>query len=162
QLRKYLAHVAPRQRAHRRPTGARTLGAGARRSVGVHSSSGCARSPRSPSPALRAAISSLCSPISPACAGSLPSPRSPACSPLRALLLRVRALLAHHGARELRDRHVHAEADAQERDPLRARDLRSRDLALDATPAEAAGDQDPVGVREALARLLRVGALAQL
>ncbi len=54
-------------------------------------------------------------------------------------------------AGELGDRDLHAQADAQVRDPLLARDPRRADLALDAAPAEAARDQDAVGAVEPLA-----------
>ena len=63
---------------------------------------------------------------------------------------RVGALHAGDVAGELADRDLHAEADAEVRDPLLARDLRGADLALDAAAAEAAGDEDAVGAAEAL------------
>ena len=61
---------------------------------------------------------------------------------------RVGAVHAGDVPRELGDGDLHAEADAEVRDPLLARDLRGADLALDAAAAEAAGDQDAVGVAE--------------
>ena len=51
-------------------------------------------------------------------------------------------------ARELADGDLHAEADAEVRDAALAGDARGADLALDAAAAEAAGDQDAVGVGE--------------
>ena len=68
---------------------------------------------------------------------------------------RVRAVHADDVARELRDRHLHAEADAQERDLLLAGDPRGGDLALDPALAEAARDQDAVDVRQRVARARR-------
>ena len=68
---------------------------------------------------------------------------------------RVRAVHVDDVARELRDRHLHAQADAQERDLLLARDPRRGDLALDPALAEAARDQDPVDVRQRGARARR-------
>ena len=65
----------------------------------------------------------------------------------------VRAVHADDVARELRDGHLHAEADAQERDLLLAGDPRGGDLALDPALAEAARDQDAVDVAELLARV---------
>ena len=56
-------------------------------------------------------------------------------------------------AGEVGDRHLHAEADAEERDLLLARDPRGLDLALDPAHAEAAGDEDAVGAGEPLADL---------
>ena len=67
---------------------------------------------------------------------------------------RVRALEAADVARELRDGDVHAEADAEVRDPLLARDPAGEDLALPAARAEAAGDEHAVGRLELLDRLL--------
>jgi hypothetical protein len=67
---------------------------------------------------------------------------------LRVELRGVRAVHADDVACEVRDRHLHAQADAQERDLLLARDPRRRDLALDPTHAEAARDQDPVRARQ--------------
>src|SRR4051794_38177856 len=52
---------------------------------------------------------------------------------------RVGAVHAGDVAGELAHRDLHAEADAQVRDALLARDLGGEDLALDAAPAEAAG-----------------------
>ena len=69
---------------------------------------------------------------------------------LEVALGRVRALHAGDVARELGDRDVHPEADAEVRDRLLARDLRGLDLALDAASAEAAGDQDAVGLSQQL------------
>ena len=62
---------------------------------------------------------------------------------------RVRAVHADHVAREVDDRELHAEADAEERDAALARDPRGVDLALDAAHAEAAGDQDAVRLARA-------------
>ena len=60
----------------------------------------------------------------------------------------------HDVAGELRHRDVHAEADAEVRDPLLARDAAGEDLALPAARAEAAGDEHAVGRLELLDRLL--------
>ena len=54
--------------------------------------------------------------------------------------------MSDHVAGEVGDRHLHAEADAQVRDALLARDPGGGDLALDAALAEAARDQDAVGL----------------
>ncbi len=54
-------------------------------------------------------------------------------------------------ARELADRDVHAEADPQVGDALLAGVARRLDLALETAAAEAAGDEDAVGVRRAAA-----------
>ena len=62
----------------------------------------------------------------------------------------VGALHAGHRPRELDHGDLHPEADAQIGDRAFAGDPRRRDLALDAALAEAAGDQDPVGVLEPL------------
>src|SRR3954449_10302507 len=48
-------------------------------------------------------------------------------------------------AGELGHGDLHAQADAQVRDPVLARDARGADLALDAAAAEATGDEDAVG-----------------
>ena len=65
---------------------------------------------------------------------------------------RVRALEPGDVARELRDGDVHAEADAEVRDPALARDLARDDLALPAARAEAAGDEHAVRPLELGAR----------
>jgi hypothetical protein len=49
-----------------------------------------------------------------------------------------------HVTGELAHRHLHAQADAQVRDPPLARDLDRADLALDPAPAEPARHEDPV------------------
>ena len=70
--------------------------------------------------------------------------------PLR-LDVELRGVRARHAgdvAGELADRHLHAQADAQVRDPPLARDLDRADLALDAAAAEAAGHEDPVRAGE--------------
>src|SRR5918998_4471124 len=69
---------------------------------------------------------------------------------LRIELRRVGALQADDVAAELHHRDLHAQTYAQERDPPLARDARGTDLALDPAPAEAAGDEDPVGSSEPL------------
>src|SRR5215207_8103862 len=56
----------------------------------------------------------------------------------------VRAPHADDVARELGHRHLHAQAYAEERDPLFAGDPRRGDLALDPPLSEPAGDQDAV------------------
>src|SRR3954462_7945014 len=53
-------------------------------------------------------------------------------------------------AGELAHRDLHAQADAQVRDLLLARDLDGADLALDPATAEPAGDEDAVDAGEAL------------
>ena len=63
---------------------------------------------------------------------------------------RVRASELAHVARELDDRELHAEADAEERHAVLARVADRVDLALDAAIAEAAGHEDRVDVREEL------------
>ena len=75
---------------------------------------------------------------------------------VRVELARVRALHPDDVAGEVRDRHLHAEADAQVRDPLLAGDPGGLDLALDPALAEAAGDQDAVGLLDPVADLLVV------
>src|SRR5215207_8802122 len=75
---------------------------------------------------------------------------------VRVELAGVRAIHADHVAGEVGDRHLHAEADAQVRDALLARDARGGDLALDAALAEAAWDQDAVGLLDPVADLLVV------
>ena len=60
----------------------------------------------------------------------------------------------HDVARELRDGDVHAEADAEVRDPALARDAAGEDLALPAARAEAARDEHAVDLLERLGRLL--------
>ena len=57
-------------------------------------------------------------------------------------------------ARELGDRDVHAEADAEVRDLVLAGDAAGEDLALPAARAEAAGHEHAVDARELGARLL--------
>src|SRR2546427_4918670 len=57
-------------------------------------------------------------------------------------------------ARELRHRDVHAQADSQVGDRLLARDLCALNLPPDPAAPEAAGNEDPVDVREALAHAL--------
>ena len=58
---------------------------------------------------------------------------------------------AGHVARELGDRDVHAQADAQIGDLRLAGDSSRSDLALDPAPAEAAWNQDPVGFEQPIA-----------
>src|ERR1700684_1241611 len=53
-------------------------------------------------------------------------------------LRRVRAVHPGDVARELGDRDVHPETDAEVRDPLLARDARRRELSLDSAPAATA------------------------
>ena len=67
---------------------------------------------------------------------------------------RVGALEPDDVPRELGDGDVHAEADAEVRDPALARDPAGEDLALPAARAEAAGDEDAVDLLEQLGRLL--------
>ncbi len=57
-------------------------------------------------------------------------------------------------ARELGDRHLHAETDAEVRHQVLAGVARSADLALDAADPEAAGHQDAVHLGEDLVDLL--------
>ena len=73
---------------------------------------------------------------------------------LRIHLGRVGAFEAEHVARELGDRDVHAEADAEVRDLALARDAAGEDLSLPAARAEAAGDEHAVDLLEELRRLL--------
>src|SRR5262249_49591253 len=61
-------------------------------------------------------------------------------------LARVRLLPARHVARELDGRDLHAEAQAEVRNPALAREAGGRDLALDAALAEAARHQHAVDV----------------
>ena len=63
---------------------------------------------------------------------------------------RVGALHVRHVAGELGHRDLHPEADPEVRDPVTAGIAGSGDLALDPAPAEAPGDQDPVGLAEQL------------
>ena len=72
-------------------------------------------------------------------------------------LARVRALQAAHVARELDHGDLHAEADAEVRDPVLAGDPGREDLALDAAAAEPAGHEDAVDARRA-ARSASLGA----
>ena len=58
----------------------------------------------------------------------------------------------HDVARELRDGDVHAEADAEVRDRVLARDAAGEDLPLPAARAEAAGDEHAVDAGRARAR----------
>ena len=58
----------------------------------------------------------------------------------------------HDVARELGDRDVHAEADAEVRDPALAGDAAGEDLALPAARAEAAGHEHAVDAARARAR----------
>ena len=67
---------------------------------------------------------------------------------------RVGAVEPDDVARELRDRDVHAEADAEVGNLPLAGDAAGEDLALPAARAEAAGDEDSVHVLELLRRLL--------
>src|SRR5438045_1096028 len=60
---------------------------------------------------------------------------------LRHHLGRVGPLEPDHVARVLRHRHVHAETDAEVRDPALARDTAGEELPLPAARAEAAGDE---------------------
>jgi hypothetical protein len=69
---------------------------------------------------------------------------------LRIDLRRVRAVEPDHVARELDHRHLHAEADAEERPLLLARVAHRRDLALGAAVAEAHRHEDRVGAGDAL------------
>src|SRR5829696_2243309 len=75
---------------------------------------------------------------------------------VRVELAGVRPLHADHVAGEVGDRHLHAEADAEVRDALLARDPRGRDLALYPALAEPAGDEDAVGLLDPVADLLVV------
>ena len=68
-------------------------------------------------------------------------------------LRRVGAVHADDVAREVGHRHLHAEAHAQVRDLVVAGDPRGGDLALDPADAEAAGDEDAVGLLEPCADL---------
>ena len=68
----------------------------------------------------------------------------------------VGAVHADDVAREVDHGELHPEADTEERDLALARDPRRVDLALDAANAEAAGDQDAVGLLQQLATLLVV------
>src|SRR5439155_27216542 len=61
---------------------------------------------------------------------------------------RVGAGEADDVPRELRDRHVHAEADPEVRDALLASDAAGEDLALPAPRPEAAGDEHAVHLLE--------------
>ncbi len=61
---------------------------------------------------------------------------------------RVGALHVADVAGVVDDRHLHAEADAEERHLLLAGVATGRDLALDPALAEAAGDEDAVGILE--------------
>ena len=75
----------------------------------------------------------------------------------------VRALEPGDVARELDDRELHAEADAEVRHAVLARVAHRLDLALDAALAEAAGHQDRVHAAQAVgAVLLDVGGLDEL
>ena len=67
---------------------------------------------------------------------------------------RVRAVEAADVAGELGDGDVHAEADAEVRDLVLARDAAGEDLALPAARAEAAGHEHAVDARQLGARLL--------
>ena len=67
---------------------------------------------------------------------------------------RVGAVEAADVARELRHGDVHAEADAEVRDRVLARDAAGEDLALPAARAEAAGHEHAVDLGELGARLL--------
>ena len=67
---------------------------------------------------------------------------------------RVGAVEAGDVARELGDGDVHAEADAEVRDPALARDLAGEDLPLPAARAEAARHEHAVDLLEQLGRLL--------
>ena len=67
---------------------------------------------------------------------------------------RVRAVEPADVARELGDGDVHAEADAEVRDPALPRDLAGEDLPLPAARAEAARDEHAVDLLELLGRLL--------
>ena len=71
-------------------------------------------------------------------------------------LRRVGAVHAADVARELDDRALHAEADAEERRPRLAGVAHSRDLALDRPRAEAAGDEDAVDAAQLLGGLVGV------
>src|SRR5919199_6505724 len=61
---------------------------------------------------------------------------------------RVRALHPGDVAGEIAHGDLHAQADAEVRDAVLARELDGADLALDAAAAEAAGDEDAVGAAE--------------
>src|SRR5262249_54519184 len=63
---------------------------------------------------------------------------------LRVHLGRVRAVQTRNVPRELRDRDVHAEADAEVRDLVLARDAAGEDLPLPAARAEATRDEHAV------------------
>src|SRR5690606_25908894 len=67
---------------------------------------------------------------------------------------------AAHVAPGLHDRHLHTEADAEERHAVLSRVSDRLDLALGATPAEAAGHQHAVDVRELALDVRRVDRLA--
>ena len=61
---------------------------------------------------------------------------------------RVGAVHAGHVAGEVSHGDLHPEADAEVGHAVLARELRGPDLALDATHAEAPGDQDAVALRQ--------------
>mmetsp|Transcript_11134 Transcript_11134/g.27180 ORF Transcript_11134/g.27180 Transcript_11134/m.27180 type:complete len:234 (+) Transcript_11134:572-1273(+) len=72
---------------------------------------------------------------------------------IRHHLGRVRARHAHHVARELNHRSLHAEADAEERHVVLARILRREDLALHPSLPEPAGDEDAICTPDARPRV---------
>ena len=76
--------------------------------------------------------------------------------------LRVRIIGAERLARELDDRALQAEAQAEERDVVPARPADGPDLALDAAVAEAAGHDDAGDARQLVGDLLRLDALEVL